>query len=144
MCVRLVAQSRPTLCDPMDCSPPVYGILQPRILEWVTIFSFRASSGPRHQTHVSCIFWISRQTLYHWRHLGSLKYNSTEIVVFLICLLLITTKENRLYTVIVPMLKSFYKVTLFPKACWQLLTQYHNINSTAPRIFLVRNSIIYD
>ena len=30
-------QSRPTLCDPMDCSLPgssVHGILQARILEW--------------------------------------------------------------------------------------------------------------
>ena len=36
----LVAQSCPTLCDPMDCSPPgssVHGILQARILEWVAI-----------------------------------------------------------------------------------------------------------
>ena len=35
-----VAQSYPTLCDPMDCSPPmssVHGILQARILEWVAI-----------------------------------------------------------------------------------------------------------
>ena len=35
-----VAQSCPTLCDPMDCSPPgssVHGILQARILEWVAI-----------------------------------------------------------------------------------------------------------
>ena len=33
-------QSCPTLCDPMDCSPPgssVHGILQARILEWVAI-----------------------------------------------------------------------------------------------------------
>ena len=33
-----VAQSCPTLCDPMDCSPPgssVHGIFQARILEWV-------------------------------------------------------------------------------------------------------------
>ena len=33
-------QSSPTLCDPMDCSPPgfsVPGILQARILEWVAI-----------------------------------------------------------------------------------------------------------
>ena len=30
-------QSCPTLCDPMDGSPPVPGILQARILEWVTI-----------------------------------------------------------------------------------------------------------
>ena len=35
-----VAQSCPTLCDPMDCSPPgssVHGIPQARILEWVAI-----------------------------------------------------------------------------------------------------------
>ena len=33
-------QSCPTLCDPMNCSPPgfsVHGILQARTLEWVTI-----------------------------------------------------------------------------------------------------------
>ena len=32
-----VARSCPTLCDPVDCSPPgssVHGILQARILEW--------------------------------------------------------------------------------------------------------------
>jgi len=35
-----ISQSCPTLCDPMDCSPPgssVHGIFQARILEWVTI-----------------------------------------------------------------------------------------------------------
>ena len=35
-----VAQSCPTLCNPVDCSLPgfsVHGILQARILEWVTI-----------------------------------------------------------------------------------------------------------
>ena len=34
-----VTQLCPTLCDPMDCSPPgssVHGILQARILEWVS------------------------------------------------------------------------------------------------------------
>ena len=37
-----VAQRCPTLCDPVDCSPPgssVHGILQARILEWVAISS---------------------------------------------------------------------------------------------------------
>ena len=36
-----VAQSCPTLCDPMDCSLPgssIHGILQARVLEWVAIF----------------------------------------------------------------------------------------------------------
>ena len=38
--VGLVAKLCPTLCDPMDCSPPgssVHGIFQARILEWVDI-----------------------------------------------------------------------------------------------------------
>ena len=33
-------QSWPTVCDPMDCSPPgssIQGILQARTLEWVAI-----------------------------------------------------------------------------------------------------------
>ena len=39
----LVAQSCPTLCDHMGCSPPgssVRGILQARVLEWVAMPSF--------------------------------------------------------------------------------------------------------
>ena len=43
-----VAQSCPTLFDPVDCSPPgssVHGILQARILEWVAI-SFSIGSLP--------------------------------------------------------------------------------------------------
>ena len=35
-----VAQSCPTLCDPMDCSPPgfsIHGILQAKILEWIPL-----------------------------------------------------------------------------------------------------------
>ena len=43
----LVAQMCPTLCDPMDCSPPgssVHGIFQARIMEWVSISSPRGSS----------------------------------------------------------------------------------------------------
>ena len=53
-----VAQSCPTLCDPVDCSPPgssVHGILQARILEWVTISFSRGSSRPRDWTRVSHI-----------------------------------------------------------------------------------------
>ena len=51
-CVRAKSlQSCPTLCDPIDCSPPgasVHGILQARILEWVA--SPRGSYRPRDQT----------------------------------------------------------------------------------------------
>ena len=53
-----VTQSCPTLCDPMDCSLrgfSVHGILQARILEWVTISFSRASSRPRDRTQVSRI-----------------------------------------------------------------------------------------
>ena len=45
--VCLVAKSCPTLCNPMDCSPPgssVHGISQARILEWVAIFFSRDES----------------------------------------------------------------------------------------------------
>ena len=51
-------QSCPTLCDPIDSSPPgspVPGILQARTLEWVAISFSRKSSWPRYRTWVSCI-----------------------------------------------------------------------------------------
>ena len=51
-----VAQSCPTLCDPVDCSPPgssAHGILQARLLEWVAISFSRGSSWPRNWIQVS-------------------------------------------------------------------------------------------
>ena len=51
----LVTLSRPTLCDPMDCSlqgSSVRGILQARILEWVAIPFSRESSRPKDRTQV--------------------------------------------------------------------------------------------
>ena len=56
VCV-LVAQSCPTLCDPMDSNPPcssVHEIFRARILEWVAISFSRGSSQPRDRTQVSC------------------------------------------------------------------------------------------
>ena len=56
LCVCSVAESRPTLCNPMDCNLPgssVHGILQARILEWVAISSSRGSSQSGDQTCVS-------------------------------------------------------------------------------------------
>ena len=50
-------QSCPTLCNPIDSSPPgspVPGILQATILEWVAIPFSRGSSWPRGWTWVSC------------------------------------------------------------------------------------------
>ena len=69
VCV-LVAQSYPTLCDPMYWRPPgssVHGILQTRILEWVAIFFSRGSSWSKDQTQVSCVaggfftIWATRE-----------------------------------------------------------------------------------
>ena len=51
-----VAQSCPTLCDPMDCSLPgfsVHGIFQARVLECVAISFSRVSSRCRYRTRVS-------------------------------------------------------------------------------------------
>ena len=73
----LVAQSYPTLCDPMDCSPwgsSDLGISQTRILEWVTISSSRGSSQPRDLTHISCVadnLLHCRWIVYWLRHQGS-------------------------------------------------------------------------
>ena len=53
-----VAQSCPTLCDPMDCSLPgfsVHGVFQARVLEWVAIAFSRGSSRPKDRSQVSCI-----------------------------------------------------------------------------------------
>ena len=53
-----VAQSCPTLFDPIDCSSPgssVHRILQARILEWVAISFSMGSSQPRDRTGVSRI-----------------------------------------------------------------------------------------
>ena len=58
MCAKLL-QLCLTLGNPMDWSPPgppVHGILQARILEWVAMPSSRESSRPRDQTHVSYIY----------------------------------------------------------------------------------------
>ena len=59
----LVTQLCPTLCNSMDCSlsdSSVHGIFQARILEWVAISSFRGSSRPRDQTHISRVSCIGR------------------------------------------------------------------------------------
>ena len=53
-----VAQSCPTLWDPMDCSlsgSSIHGIFQARVLEWIAISFSRESSRPRDKTQVSCI-----------------------------------------------------------------------------------------
>ena len=69
-CEVKVAQSCPTLCDPMDYI--VHGILQARILEWVAFPFSRGSSQPRDWTQVSRIegrfftIWATREALNPW------------------------------------------------------------------------------
>ena len=57
-----------TLCDPMDCSlsgSPIHGILQARILEWVTIPFSRGSSPSRdHRFFTIC---ATREALFSSR-----------------------------------------------------------------------------
>ena len=55
----LVAQSCPSLCDPLDYSPPVssvHGIFQARILEWVA-FSFSRGSFPTQGFNPGLLHW---------------------------------------------------------------------------------------
>ena len=65
-----VAQSCPTLCNPVDYRLPgssIHVIFQARILEWVAISFSRGSSWPRDQTQISHIVgrpftaWATRE-----------------------------------------------------------------------------------
>ena len=73
--VVLVTQLSPTLCDPMDYSPPgssVHGIFQARILGWVAIAFSRGSSQLRVWTQVSCfsgrfcVIWATGYSLHKY------------------------------------------------------------------------------
>ena len=63
-----VTQPCPTLCDPMDCSPPsssVRGDSPGKDTAVGCNFLLQGSSQPRDQTHI-CISCIDRWVLYHW------------------------------------------------------------------------------
>ena len=81
-------QSCPTLCNPMDCSPPgtaIRVILQARLLEWEAIPSSRRSSRPRDRARVSYISCIGSWALYHsHHHLGSSNLNLISQFEFLL------------------------------------------------------------
>ena len=66
VCECVCAGSCPTLCDPMDCSPPgapVHGTLWARILEWVLTSSSRGSSQPR--DCLSCLLHWQVDSYHH-------------------------------------------------------------------------------
>ena len=69
-----VAQSCPTLSDPMDYSPPgssIHGSLQARRLEWVAMPSSRDLPDPGIEP-VSSVSHIGRQLLHQEHHWGRL------------------------------------------------------------------------
>ena len=65
----------PSLCNPMDCSPPgssFHGILQARILEWIAMPSSRGSYQPRVWTQLFfCIALISQKSFLEVELLGT-------------------------------------------------------------------------
>ena len=55
-----VAQSCPTLCDPMDLSPPgssVHGIFQARVLEWGTVAFSVAAAAAANSLQLCLTLW---------------------------------------------------------------------------------------
>ena len=74
--VVLVTKLCLTLCDPVDCSPPVFsvlGILQARIVKWGAI-PFSRGIFLAHRSNPGLLH--CRQILYCMSHLGSLKKKS--------------------------------------------------------------------
>ena len=118
---REVAQSCPTLCDPMDCSLPgssIHGIFQARVLEWVAVSFSRGSSWPRDWTRVSCIagrrftLWATREAL-----ISCLKKDCQHYFQF-ICVLVkisgnhIKPKQTTIEKILV------YRIKLLEGRCW--------------------------
>ena len=79
-----VAQSCPTLGDPMDCSPPgfsIHGIFQARVLEWGAIaLSIYIYIYIYTHTHIYiCVYiYIERDTIYTYIS-SYICYNSTRL-----------------------------------------------------------------
>ena len=77
--------SRVWLCIPMNRSTPgssVHEISQARILAWVAMPSSGGSSWPRDWIHISYVFCIGRQFLYHSHHLG-IPWSSVDLLKLL-------------------------------------------------------------
>ena len=86
-----VAQSCPTLCDPIDCSIPgssVHGIFQAVVLEWIAISFSSGSSQPRAQTQVSCIvdrrftIWATKEVYIKSHQAGTHSFREQEPPVY--------------------------------------------------------------
>ena len=76
-----VAQSCPTLSDPMDCNLPgssVHGIFQARVLEWGAI-AFSSYRSPRKQIQVA-------RFLYKFGILGPYQIHALQIIPPVLCI----------------------------------------------------------
>ena len=116
-------QLRPTLCNPMDYSPPgstVHGIFQARILDWVTIPFSRRSS-----------------LMIQWSNLGLLNYCCLLFVVYSYSILLFSLlnvqsfsfKNSTAFTSVVSKIYSFNSLsppwpviylTICLSPCWDV------------------------
>ena len=84
MCVQSV-YSCLTLYNFMNCSSPgssVHGILQVRILEWISMLSSKESSRPRDGAHVSYISCTAGGFFYPLSHLGSSQLYTQMYILF--------------------------------------------------------------
>ena len=112
-----VAELCPTLCNPVDCSLPgfsIHGILQARILEWVTISLSRGSSQPRDRTRVSLIggrrfnLWATREAPNHKFILLQMiisKWNcwvAVGCVCVCVCMLHMLSRFSRVWLFVTP------------------------------------------
>ena len=94
-CVHAQLLSCPTLCDPMDCSPPgssVHGLSRARILEWVAISFSLGPSRLRDGTQVSyfgrpipylCVTWEA--TLEYSQLQFSVQFSSVGQLCMTLC-----------------------------------------------------------
>ena len=127
--VREVAQSCPTLCDPMDCSLPgssVHGIFQAIVLEWIAISFSNGSSQPRDRTRVSRIVdrrfnvWATREIIYIYIY----------VYIINLSMLVINSKLS---------LNKIFKIAMyvlhFP-ICFFILSIRHHFSSILKRSFL--------
>ena len=123
----LVTQSCPTLCNPMDCSPPgscVHGILQARILEWIAIPFSSRSFQPRDWSGVSCIagrfftIWDIREA-FSFRDSNDRKIKLAG-VVFLPLMLSFSTLEVWLHSFFMPSMFLFNTFTLFLSSLYRI------------------------
>ena len=111
----LVAKLCRTLLWPTDCSRPgssIHGILQARILEWVTISFSRGSSWPRDWTHIS---YIGRRILYHW---ATRKVHWEGMLANKRCVVKTATSVSEV--LLLPQFKG-YRAVVFMQQMWRII-----------------------